>query len=228
MLEEKLKDNAFENEKKSSKKGKKLTKATVENTKIEILNPKEKKAKPLQLGSARGIESLFRNSYRAQLDMITLAATKANIMISLNGILVSVLIVSSAYFVDADPMLIIPFTAFLLTCTVAVVFAVLAARPLVDRSVLSVEEFRTDKADLLVFEHFSKLKKDEYIDTMLEMVRNNDRIYRNMVVHIHELGCSANRAFARLYISYSAFMVGLVISVILLFVVIGRSALTGV
>jgi len=214
---------------------------TTENQSIGTITSKEKKKKnkdkikeetkeketKQQLGSTRGIESLFRNSYRAQLDMITLAATKANIMISLNGILVSVLIVSSAYFMDADPMLIIPFTAFLLTCTTAVVFAVLAARPLIDRQTRSVQEFRTDKADLLIFEQFAKLPRDEYVDAMLEMVRNNDRIYRTMVVHLHDLGYSANRAFSRLYISYSAFMIGLVISVILLFIVIGRSALSG-
>lgn len=165
---------------------------------------------------------------RTQLDMITLAATKANIMISLNGVLVSVLLVSGAYFLNAEPMLIVPFTAFLLTCTVAIVFAVLAARPMVDRTTRSLEDFRTDGADLLIFEQFAKLPKADYVDAMLEMLRDNDRVYRNMIVHIHELGLAANRKFARLYISYGAFMIGLVVSVILLFVVIGRSAMTGV
>jgi len=33
-----------------------------------------------QLGTARGIETMFRNAYRAQLDLLALAATKANII----------------------------------------------------------------------------------------------------------------------------------------------------
>ena len=207
-----------------------MAKTSIEQQHIQLVHPKKKKdkSKPSQLGSARGIESMFRNSYRAQLDMIALAATKANIMFSLNGLLVSVLLVSGAYFLATEPMLIVPFTAFLLTCTVATVFAVLAARPLADRTARSLDDFRSDGADLLIFEQFAKLPQKDYVDAMLEMLRDNDRVYRNMIVHIHNLGLAANRKFARLYVSYGAFMIGLVISVILLFAVIGRSAVTGV
>ncbi|MGB5276871.1 MAG: hypothetical protein WBP02_06830, partial [Gammaproteobacteria bacterium] len=49
---------------------------------------KKKKDKQSAIGSARGIETMFRTSYQAQLDMIALATTKSNIMISLNGVLI--------------------------------------------------------------------------------------------------------------------------------------------
>ncbi|NOZ33453.1 MAG: hypothetical protein GXP01_10445 [Alphaproteobacteria bacterium] len=185
----------------------------------------KKPPKTSQLGTSRGIESMFRNSYRAQLDMITLAATKANIMISLNGLLVSILLISGAYFLAVEPMLIIPLVAFLLTCTVAIIFAVLAARPAVDKKPRPLDDFRKDDADLLVFEQFAKLGRDDYLDAMQEMIQNNDRIYRNMIIHIHALGSTADYKFNRLYISYNSFMIGLVISVGLLLVVVGRSAL---
>lgn len=180
-------------------------------------------SKSLSLGTSRGIESMFRNSYRAQLDMLALAATKANIMISLNGLLVSILLISGTYFLTAEPMLIIPLAAFLLTCTIAIVFAVLAARPVIDKKKQTLEDFRQDAADLLVFEQFAKLERGEYLDAMQEMARSNDRIYNNMIVHIHGMGQTANRKFTRLYISYSAFMIGLVISVLLLLAVVGRA-----
>ncbi len=175
-----------------------------------------KKNKKSQLGSVRGIESLFRNSYRAQLDMITLAATKANIMISLNGLMVSFLLIASSHFLVIMPMLIIPFAVFLLTCTVSVIFAVLAARPLVDKTEHTLDDFRFDRSGLLVFEQYSKLQKKDYIDLMEEMVSDKNRIYRNMIGHLHHFGRSADFAYARLYISYNVFMVGLVLSVILL------------
>ena len=210
---------------KDKKMAKKATKAKV--LKLVHTKTKEDGAKPAQLGSSRGIESMFRNSYRAQLDMIALAATKANIMISLNGLLVSVLLVSGAYFLGSEPMLIIPLLSFLLTCTVAIVFAVLAARPSVNRTDNSLEDFRTDRAHLLVFEQFAKLSKEDYLDAMLEMVRDNDRIYKNMIFHIHDLGLVADRKFSRLYVSYSAFMIGLVTSVVLLLGVIANHAIVG-
>jgi len=184
-------------------------------------------AKLSSMGTSRGIESMFRNSYRAQLDMIALAATKANIMISLNGLLVSILLISGTYFLNVEPLLIVPLVSFLLTCTVAIIFAVLAARPAIDKKKRTLDDFRNDDANLLVFEQFAKLARAEYLDAMREMARSNDRIYNNMIVHIHAMGLIADRKFVRLYISYSAFMIGLVFSVLLLLAVIGRAALIG-
>ncbi len=166
-----------------------------------------------KIGSARGVESMFRSSYRAQLDMIALAATKANIMISLNGLLVSMLLLSGAYFLSADKLLLLPVGMLLLTCTVAIVFAVLSARPDVDSRKQTLEDFTKDKADLLIFGQFSKLSSDEFDSAMWEMLEDHERIYHNMISHIYDMGCVADKKFARLYISYNAFMIGLVLSV---------------
>lgn len=212
-----------------SRRNKAMTKKSTADANLKLVANKgdgTRGSKSSSMGTSRGIESMFRNAYRAQLDMLALAATKANIMISLNGLLVSILLISGTYFLGVEPTLIVPLVAFLLTCTVAIVFAVLAARPAIDNSKHTLDEFRKDDADLLVFEQFAKLPRDDYLDAMQEMVRNNDRIYNNMIVHIHGMGLSADHKFTRLYISYSAFMIGLVISVLLLLAVIVRAALT--
>ncbi len=222
--------NTIHDETKSTEptKIKKVSAKTIPG-KAKLLPAKEGKKSNLKsssMGSSRGIESMFRNSYRAQLDMLALAAIKANIMISLNGLLVSILLISGTYFLNVEPMLIIPLVAFLLTCTVAIIFAVLAARPVIGRNNHTLEDFRNDDADLLVFEQFAKLPREDYLDAMQEMVRDNDRIYNNMIVHIHGMGRTADYKFNRLYISYSAFMIGLVISVLLLLGVIVNAAMT--
>ncbi len=184
--------------------------------------------KSTSIGSSRGIESMFRSAYRTQLDMLALAATKANIMISLNGLLVSILLVSGTYLLEVEPLLIIPFVAFLITCVTAIVFAVLAARPSIDRKKHTLGDFRNDTADLLVFNQFAALDRDDYLDAMQEMAHDNDRIYNNMIVHIYGMGQTANQKFTQLYYSYSAFMIGIVISMSLLLIVIARAVLIGV
>lgn len=193
----------------------------IERTESPPMAPKVSK-----VGSARGIESMFRNSYRAQLDMIALAATKANIMISLNGFLVSMLLLSGTYLLSTDRLLLIPFALLLLTCTTAIFFAVLAARPYVNREMNTMEDFRADKADLLIFDQFSKLSSEDYGTAMQEMMQDNKRVYDNMISHIYSLGCMADKKFSRLYLSYSAFIVGLVISVLSLLLVITYGAFT--
>ena len=49
------------------------------------------------LGTSKAVETMFRNALRTELDLIALAATKANIMISLNGIIISALMISGAF-----------------------------------------------------------------------------------------------------------------------------------
>lgn len=201
------------------------------NNEVEMLKAKLKyeksktkgDPKPERVGSSRGIESMFRSSYRAQLDMIALAATKANIMISLNGLLVSMLLLSGAYFLSAERLLLVPVALLLVTCTVAIIFAVLAARPDVDNRKQSLEDFQNGDADMLIFEQFSKLDSEEFDAAMWEMLKNQDNIYHSMIAHIYDLGCIADKKFARLYISYNAFMIGLIVSVLSLFAVLGYS-----
>ena len=183
---------------------------------------KKDKHKQSAIGSARGIETMFRTSYQAQLDMIALATTKSNIMISLNGVLISVLLLSAAYLINTMPMLIVPIGSLLLTCTVAIVFAVLAARPGSRSHGRSLEDARNDQGVLLIFDDFARFPADQYTDSMMDMLRDHQRVYRNMVAHIHDMGQTANEKFGKLYISYSTFMVGLVVSVVLLLVVVVR------
>ncbi len=164
---------------------------------------KEKKIKKANedIGSARGIETMFRTSYQAQLDMIALATTKANIMISLNGVLISVLLVSSAYLINLVPMLVVPIASLLLTCTVAIVFAVLAARPGSRREEHTIDEAKNDQGVLLIFEDFARFPADQYVVSMMDMLREHPRVYKNMAAHIHDMGQTANEKFNKLYIS---------------------------
>ena len=148
--------------------------------------------------------------------MIALATTKANIMISLNGVLISVLLLSAAYLINTMPMLIVPIGSLLLTCTVAIIFAVLAARPGSRSPEHSPEDARDDRGTLLIFDDFARLPADQYIDSMMDMLSDHQRVYKNMVAHIHDMGQTAKEKFSKLYIAYSTFMVGLAVSVVLL------------
>ncbi|MFT5697666.1 MAG: hypothetical protein ACI8ZB_000514 [Desulforhopalus sp.] len=171
-------------------------------------------------GSARGIETMFRTAYRSQLDLTALAATKANIMISLNGIILSVLTLTGPFVLVAEPMFSAPIAVFLATCLCSIIFAVLAAQPYSFKRKSSVDDFRDNKANILVFEHFASLDKDEHSKLMSGLMSNNERIYQNMTWQLYLLGIAANRKFRLLKISYTSFLVGLTVSTLMLLVVI--------
>jgi len=163
---------------------------------------------------SRGIDTLLRNSYRAQLDMLALAATKANIMISLNGLLMSMLIITSTQLISVNGMYIIPIAIFLITCATATTFAVFAARPEISRNKFNYSDFMRDEARLLVFEEFSDLRESEYIDAMTNLLNDSNRVYRSMLSHIYDLGTVADRKYQHLYYSYTVFMVGTILTVL--------------
>ena len=89
-----------------------------ESTEITKKAKKKKKA-----AYSKAVETMYRNSYRAQLDLISLAATKANIMISLNGFIVSILMVSGSFIFVNDPGFLVPAVIFLLTSASSIYFA---------------------------------------------------------------------------------------------------------
>ena len=180
---------------------------------------KKTKKNKKELGSSRGIETMFRSAYRAQLDLTALAATKANIMISLNGLILSVLTLSGPFVLVAEPMFTAPIAVFLATCLASIIFAVLAAQPHFKKSTSTIDEFKKDQANILVFDQFSSLDIGEHSKVMTGLLRNNKRVYKNMSRQLYLLGIDAHRKYGLLKYSYMAFLIGLTVSTLMLLAV---------
>jgi Family of unknown function (DUF5706) len=166
-------------------------------------------------GAGRGIETLFRTSYRTNMDLSSLADTKANIMISINGIIISIILASISPKIDANPWLILPTTVLLLSCLVSIVYAVLSARPRVHQQVITLDEVRNNTANILFFGNFVSLREREYIVGMKELLQNSDTLHEQMIKDIYGLGRVLIKKYGLLRISYTAFMFGLISGVLL-------------
>lgn len=178
-------------------------------------SPKKKKKKNKNsLGSSRGIETMFRTAYRTHLDLTSLADTKANIMISINGLILSIILASIAPKIDSNAWLLIPTTVVLISCLVAIIFAVLAARPRVNSSVIDLDEIRSNRTNILFFGNYTSLEEDEFLEGMTTLLNDNDKLYINMMRDIYGMGQVLSKKFHFLSRSYSFFMYGITISVI--------------
>ena len=195
------------------------TRAAKKKSKSRAKNARRASSVDLSKGS-RGVDTLLRNAYRSQLDMLALAATKANIMISLNGLLMSMLIISGTHLVAINGTYVIPIVIFLVTCASATTFAVFAARPEISRNTYKYSDFVRDEARLLVFEEFSDLRESEYIEAMTDLLSDPQRTYQSMIAHIHELGTTADKKYQHLYYSYTVFMAGTIITVLSLLILV--------
>lgn len=178
-----------------------------------------------ELGTKRGIETLFRTSYRVNMDLSSLADAKANIMISINGLIVSIMIASIAPGIEKNPWLLIPTSLFLLGCLISLVFAVLAARPRVQSTVLTPEEVLSKRKNLLFFGNFSHMNEGQFVDTLKEVVMDSTRTYEMMMKDIYGVGSVLQKKYEMLQRSYSAFLVALVVGVIGFIIVFTYAAL---
>ncbi|GAB5533974.1 MAG: hypothetical protein Rubg2KO_02230 [Rubricoccaceae bacterium] len=167
-----------------------------------------------ELGTKRGIETLFRTNYRVNMDLTSLADTKANIMISINGLIVSILIASIAPKVDANPWLLAPTSALLVGCLISLVFAILAARPRVQSTLVTKESALKNRTNVLFFGNFHHLTQGEYVDVMKEVVQDPTQIYEMMIKDIYGVGSVLQKKYELIRKSYTVFLCALVVGVL--------------
>jgi hypothetical protein len=175
---------------------------------------KKKKGKD-KTGSPRGIETMFRTSYRTHLDLSNLADNKANIMISINGIIISILFASVYPNLLRSRFLLVPTGVLLVFCLLSLVYAVLAARPRVTRKETDLDQIRAGKANILFFGTFISLPEEDFVEGMEELIRDPGQAYRNMIRDIYGLGTVLETKYRLLRTSYTIFMIGLILGVLL-------------
>ncbi|HIG73825.1 MAG TPA: hypothetical protein EYQ24_04390 [Bacteroidetes bacterium] len=166
------------------------------------------------LGTKRGVETMFRTAYRVNMDLSSLADAKANIMISINGLIISILIGGISSKLDANPWLLAPAIIFLTGCLSSIIFAVLAARPRVQTEHVTLDQVRNRSANLLFFGNFAHLSRDEFVEGMRELMVDSRGLYESMMLDIYGVGSVLQKKYTRLRWSYTLFMIALVFGVI--------------
>ena len=164
-------------------------------------------------GSNRGIETMFRSAYRVQMELTSLADNKANMMISINGIIISIIIAAVAPKLDSNPWLLLPSAVFLTGTLVSIIFAILAARPRVNRNPITLEDLEHSQGNILFFGNFANLDKEQFTEGLLELMDDKRVLYETMIHNIHDLGLVLNRKFGLLQVAYTSFMIALILGV---------------
>lgn len=172
---------------------------------------KKKKKDP---GSNRGIETMFRSAYRVQMELTSLADNKANMMISINGIIISIIIAAVAPKLDSNPWLLVPSTIFLIGTLISIIYAILAARPRVSTQRITLEDLEHSEGNILFFGNFANLNQEEFTEGLLDLMQDRIVLYETMIGNIYGLGLVLRKKFALLRIAYSAFMAALILGVL--------------
>jgi len=164
----------------------------------------------------RGIETMFRVALRNHMTLSDIADTKANILLSVNAIIISVALSNLLPKLDnpSNTYLIYPTLIFLVFTVASIVLSVLATRPNVTMGKFTKEDVANKKVNLLFFGNFHQMKLDEFEWAMNEMMKDKDYLYGSLTKDLYFLGLVLNRKYGLLRLTYTVFMVGIVISVL--------------
>ena len=174
---------------------------------------KEESGKKKLGARRRGVSDMFRTSYRTHVELSAIADNKSNMMISINGIIISITIAAISPKIDSNPWLLLPTSILLITCTIALIYSILAARPRVSNEDVTLDDVRANRSNLLYFGNFFKLSRDDYVTGMEELMADSERLYDTMARDLHGLGIVLEKKFRLLRIAYNVFMWGLALSV---------------
>ena len=186
------------------------SKSDINNTKKEILESKPAKKK--KKGSACSVETFYRSAYRTQLDLTGLADMKANIMISINGLIITAIIATEGLLTFTHTYLKFLPVLLLVVCILSMGFAIFAARPRVAKNKINKDDMLNGNASLLYFNNFSSISEDQYADATSHAIEDVKSVYRMMSKHIYNLGVVLARKYLLLRISYSIFLGGIVLT----------------
>jgi hypothetical protein len=148
------------------------------------------------------------------MDLTGLADNKANMMISINGIIISIIIAALAPKLDTNPWLLLPTTIFLVGTLVSMVYAVLAARPRVSTEPITLPDLEHSEGNILFFGDFANLREEHFLEGMLGLMGDRELLYETMIRNIYGLGKVLKTKFALLQVAYTAFMLALVLGVV--------------
>jgi hypothetical protein len=177
----------------------------------------------------RGIQTMLRVINDNHVEFSNMSDNKANILISVNAIIISIILTVMLRRLEVDPHLTIPTLLFLLTSLTTIVLAILSTRPKVSSGPSTREDILARKVNLMYFGTFHKTKVEDFEFGVREMMTDPEYMYGSMIRDVYYLGSVLARKFRLVNIAYTVFMFGLIISIVgfVLAIVLAKPPATG-
>ena len=164
--------------------------------------------------ATKGIQTMLRLTSENHMKLSDMADGKANILISVNAIIISVILTVLLRRLQVDTYLTIPTILFLGVSLITIVVSILATRPKIIGGTFRDEDVFNKKTNLLFFGNFCKRPLEDYEKAMIKMMGEPDYLYTSIIKDIYTLGSILERKYRLIRWAYNIFMIGIIISVV--------------
>ncbi len=166
------------------------------------------KEKERQFG--RGVETMYRTTYNTHINLSSMADSKANQMLSINTIVISIVVSALVPRLQEMPRLIIPTVILVCVCLTSMVYATLSTRPKITSGNITREDIVQRKGNLLFFGNYFNLPLGDFQFGMTELINDRDYLYATMTRDLYFLGIVLAKKYRLLSLCYNVFMYGLI------------------
>ena len=166
---------------------------------------KDKKDKKAKKEENRGIETMYRVTYQNHISLSQLADKKANMLLSINGLIISVMIAIVTR-TGAVSWSLAPLIVLITGCMVSLAFAIVAARPRLKRSAVTIDQVRNETANVLFFGQFTSMPLAEFQDSLQVLMKDRRLLYAHLGRQLYHMGESLNGKYRYLQLAYNAFL----------------------
>jgi hypothetical protein len=183
----------------------------------EIINKKEK--------SERERQTFFRVAFKNNCNLLQIADNKANMIISINALVISSIIAITGYGTVSDSLdiygskMIIPIVLIMISCFASTFLAVQAAKPKIIRD--NKNERNQGKGSLLFFGESSSYSIEGYLTEIDKILPSKTEINNHMAVTLFYQGKVLKNKYNLLGYAYNVFIMGLGIGVLAFLIYLG-------
>ncbi|MFV0564858.1 MAG: Pycsar system effector family protein [Flavobacteriaceae bacterium] len=186
------------------------------------INKSAKKEKKEKFSNryGRGVETLFRVQLKNHIELSAIADTKANILLSVNAIIISVALANLIPKLDSPTNMYLVTPTFVLTIfsVISVVLSVLSTRPKISNIKVTQDMIKNKQTNILFFGNFHKMNLNEFEWGINYLLENDDVLYDSLTKDLYYLGLVLERKYRLLRITYTVFMIGIITSALAFFV----------
>lgn len=164
----------------------------------------------------RAIQSFYRTALRNHIKLSDIADTKANILLSVNAIIISLLLSTlfSKFDNPSNQFLIVPTIILMLSSITSMILSIIATRPNITSGEFTKEDVENKQVNLTFFGNFHKMKLEDFEWAISELLQDKNYVYNSLTKDLYFLGQVLDRKYRILRTTYTIFMSGMIISVI--------------
>jgi predicted metal-dependent HD superfamily phosphohydrolase len=171
-------------------------------------------AEPNTIGTSKSAQTMFKTALRNHIDLSAIADNKANIMLSVNALIITFALPLLGKEIANNRILLYPTILLLTVCVVSMIFATMATRPIPMKGYSSMESILAKKSNLFFFGNYYRMSFEEYEKGMNATVADDTILDTTIMRDLFFLGRTLGVKYGYLRKCYTIFMYGIITTVI--------------